>query len=505
MRNNRNVKCEIVTSQKRVTGSVFLYKLQYNHKEIYFLVDCGITQGEDLNEGEDGVTLDEEISQYMKDVEFAIITHPHADHIARLPMAVQEGLECPIYMTNTTHLLLDTILDSNFKILQEEAKKNNKRMVYDRESVDKAISLSKSQDYSKRVKIFDNKEIAINLTLFLNAHIVGACCIFLEVHKKEKNYFDVHDLNIFITGDINMKNIFYVMNEIPKSVLKKPLTIVSETTYGLTNTKSIIAKFELDILKAIDEKKKIIILVNALGKTQEVLLRLKRLEKENHLPQIWLDGKLAIEYCKKYNKLEEIPKNLYNFWPKNLRLVEDADMRKQIASSKDSNIIITTSGMGIEGPAPEYIKANLSNSNALIYFTSYCVLNTFGAILQKEYASMLSNFEESLEKTIEFKGMFFPLNCQVNSTQEMSSHAKSDELLEFISKFVNVQLCILVHGEYEAKEVMQQNISKLKNVKKCVVLDNRNKIRFDAYGLNKEITINSNSAKESTRDYQYQY
>lgn len=505
---NRNIQCEVITSQKLVTGSVFLYKLSYNCNEIYFLVDCGITQGEDIQEGEDGITLDNEIAEYMKDVKFAIITHPHADHIARLPVAVQEGLNCPIYMTNSTQMLLDTILDSNFKILQEDARKNNKKMAYTRESVDKTILLSKAQNFSKRVKIFETEDLSINMTLLLNAHIVGACCVFLEIHKKQKKFYDVHDLNIFITGDINVKNIFYSMKELPKSVLKKPITIICETTYGLTNTKSIVPKFETDILKAINEKKKIIVLVNALGKTQEVLLRLKRLEKINKLPQIWLDGKLAIEYCKKYSLLEEIPKNLHNFWPSNVRLVEDADIRKQIADSKQASIIITTSGMGVEGPAPEYIKANLSNSNALIYFTSYCAKNTFGAIIQEEYAKMVTDNDKPYRE-VEFKGMTIPFNCKVDSTREMSSHAKSDELLEFVSKFANIQLCILVHGEKEAKDAMKQSIESLDNVKKCVVLDNTNKIRFNSYGLEKDICVNISLNKERVNkilnEYQYQY
>lgn len=89
---------------------------------------------------------------------------------------------------------------------------------------------------------------------------------------------------------------------------------------------------------------------------------------------IYFDGKLAIQYTDLFLRGSiQIKERIRNsLIPKNLKYVEDKQMRMRLLEeSKESKIILTTSGMGTYGPAQTYLPTYLGREDCLIQFTGY--------------------------------------------------------------------------------------------------------------------------------------
>ena len=113
------------------------------------------------------------------------------------------------------------------------------------------------------------------------------------------SYPGYEDINLLFTGDYNNKNMFFDIEELPMEVRKLPLTIIQEATYGYVNSTEMKAVFEENVAKAISEKKIVIAPVFSLGRAQEILYVLKRMQQDGRLSTsipIYFDGKLAFKY-----------------------------------------------------------------------------------------------------------------------------------------------------------------------------------------------------------------
>lgn len=453
---------DIMAFHPGVTGSNTLLVVKYDDgTSIKGCLDIGLYQEKEF------LQLNSKLHFNPETLDFVLITHNHIDHTGRLPLLTKNGYRGNIYTTNETKQLIKLALYDSYKVLKNLAMRNNEKPLYYEEDVNVALSKIVGCSYEEEIPLTPN----VKATFLSNGHLQGAAMIWLHITKE-----GYEDIDILITGDYNNKNMFFDVSPIPNEIKKLPLTIIQESTYGNMDSSEITECFESNVTSAIKQGKIVLVPVFSLGRAQEILYVIKKLQKLGKISTsipIYFDGKLAFKYTDIYlNGTLNIKEDMKDFLPENLTYVDDS-MRPDIIANNDSKIILTTSGMGSYGPAQTYIPQLLSKENVLIQFTGYTADGTLG--------SRLKNTPKG--NKVDVAGLAVIKRADVEYTTEYSAHAKADEMIEFLQQFENLKMVLLNHGEPEVKEKFAERILKEVNTKYVGILGNGYLFRIGPYGL----------------------
>lgn len=462
-----NSYADVMSFHHEVTGSLNFAVIKFNDGvTIKGIVDCGMFQEKEYSD------LNKKFPFKAEELDFVLITHNHVDHTGRLPLLIKEGYTKNIYMSYVTENLIPLALEDSFKVIKKLAKRNNESVLYSENDVKDVMSKIIGCKFNREIFVHP----FIKVTFLNNGHLPGAALILMQIVREGYN-----DINILFTGDYNGKNMFFNVDPIPENIKSLPLTIVQESTYGNMDSTDIAECFSDNIIKAIKNKKTVIVPVFSLGRAQEILYILKVLQKQKKLSTgipIYLDGNLAIKYTDLFLRgCIQIKEGMKNFLPEHLKYV-DKDMRSSLLENNTTKIILTTSGMGSYGPAKTYIPEYLSRENALIQFTGYTAEDTLGYRLRTTPKG----------ETVDFVGLVVVKRADVEYTTEFSAHAKADEMIEFLKQFSNLKLVLVNHGEFSTKEVFAERILKDVKPKNVGILGNGYFFRIDSYGLVKSLS-----------------
>lgn len=452
-----------------VTGSCIRVEVHYpDGEKTTFLVDCGIFQESRYSYYNSRLPFD------PKDVDFVLVTHAHADHIGRIPMLTKHGFNGSIYCTDTTAKIMKYALDDTYHVL-----KDNGTLWYHHNDVDDAMSLVHPYKFSKK-KFHVDEDDNITVTFIMNGHLVGAAMILVTI----KHYSQNEEINLLFTGDYKDSNLFFDVPEIGDKIKAKNLTIISEATYGNTDSSEMKKVFRKNIISWAEKGGTIYLPVFALGRCQEMLYiigSLKNVGMIDYDIPVYLDGTLAAHYCNLFrvDKLNNDVKMMTNLYPSFFQFInsKNNEERKQIMEDESQKIVLFTSGMCSYGPARSWIPYGYQNENVLIHLTGYPAEGTM--------ARALVDTEEGKKVEI-FGSQKVTKKCKIMCTNEFSGHAKADQLIELYKKFDNCKSIILNHGDTEEKEALKKKILEETEVKDVGILG-RSGYRVDAYGISKEI------------------
>lgn len=498
MKNRKNdFLVELSTKQMNVTGSENLLRFKdRDNKQNLILIDCGMLQEVEIN------TFSKENVDFNFDVEClraVFITHAHNDHVGKLPFLIKEGYEGKIYMSKETVLFLENVLADNLKIHREEAKKLNKKPLYDETDIEKVISLIEPLEY-KGIDGISLKGVEVLYAFYRNNHIVGASTIWIRIERKYVKKENTK-INFVFSGDYNKANQLLKKDiQVPKrAICDKNINIIMESTYGTTTREEekINIDFEEKIIEAVLNKKKVLIPINALHKAQEVLeiirkIKLQMVQQKIEFPKVYLDGKLAIRHTYTYAGILK-----RNFIPSGLIEVFDDSSRMEAIENPNS-IILSTAGMMSNGPVVDYIKKLLPDENTKLIVVSYCAEGTVGRKLlekveQVKNARKAGKKEKEIDKSINLFGKEILVNADVERVTSLSTHARQEELLEFLKNFkkTNVSSILLNHGEEIVREKFKRTIENELDIDedKIHLYDKRNRFIFSKYGLEKIVPI----------------
>lgn len=459
--------CDIMAMHPEVTGSCNLVIVKFpDCSTIRFVVDCGLFQERDYEE------MNEKLSFNAEDIDFLLLTHNHVDHTGRLPFMVKNGFTGKIYTTTTTSKLLPLALRDSYKVLKDTSKRKNKPILYNEDDVSKTEDLVVPRNYYET--FWPNERI--KATFLNNGHLMGAAMILVQI-----TYPGCDDINILFTGDYNNKNMFFDVKKVPKNVLKMPLTIIQESTYGYMDSCEMTKTFKHNVLNCVNNGGTAIVPVFSLGRAQEILYEVKCMQDSGELERdipVYFDGKLAIRYTDLYLKDGlDIRPEMRDFLPSNLEYVDKTN-RPIILADTNRKIVLTTSGMGSYGPAQTYIPEYICRKGCLIQFTGYTAEGTLGHRLKTA----------KMGDAVEVGGIVAKKNADVEYTTEYSAHAKADEMICFLKKFYNLKLVLVNHGQSDVKKAFAERILNEVDTKKVGILGDKYFFRVNAYGLVKTLS-----------------
>ena len=313
--------------------------------------------------------------------------------------------------------------------------------------------------------------------------------------------YKFNQIHYLFSGDYNVANeLLKKKLHLPKKAIQaRKINIIVESTYGATRSeeKTNFNDFEEQIREAVLNKKKVVIPINALHKGQEVLeiirkIKLQMVEQKIEFPKVYLDGKLAIKHTYTYAGILK-----KNFKPSGLIEVFDDGTRLE-AMVEQNSIILATAGMMSNGPVVEYMKKLLPDENTKFIVVSYCAEGTVGRKLMEKVA-YIENTRKSgkkefeIDKVINLFGKEIIVNAEVEKVSALSTHARQQELLNFIKNFnrKNISAILLNHGEEIVREKFKRTISEELNIDedKIHLYDKRNKFVFSKHGLEKKVPV----------------
>lgn len=452
------MKIKFCGAARQVTGSSHLITLDDGYK---ILLDCGLFQGK----GKDTWSNNNKWWFDPKEIDCMILSHSHIDHCGRIPQLVKDGYSGPIYSTHATRSLCAImLLDSakiqerdvewyNRKILKKK-KRNRKgattrRPLYTSDDVSPAMDHFIGYPYDKKFKIRDNVELE-----FRDAgHILGSASVTLCIQNGDKQ------TRIGFTGDVGRPN---------RPILRDPDRmddvdyLICESTYGAKDHE-LPPEQSLNFLECIkhtcvEKKGKLIIPAFSVGRTQEIVYMMDKLEQAKKLPKlpVYVDSPLAVNATQVFGSHPECFDNKLNeyllidddpFGFNSLKYIRKVEESKALNSSKEPAVIISSSGMMNAGRVRHHLYNNIEDPKNTFLIVGYCSPDTAGG--------MLRNGIEQLKVF----GDVLNVNAEIKVMDSFSAHADRTELIDFMSNQKSkVRKLFLVHGENESQKVFRKQL-----------------------------------------------
>jgi putative mRNA 3-end processing factor len=337
-----------------------------------------------------------------------LISHGHLDHCGLVPNLMD--IEPEVYSTSLTSKLTGLLAKDTLKI----SEKKGHNIPYYNEEIQEFERRARSVNYRQE---FESS--GYNICFYDAGHIPGSASIFIERDKK----------SLFYTGDINT-----IATELQKGadtdLPKSDILLIESTYFGKDHTprKLLEERFISSIKETIDNGGKAIVPAFSIGRTQEIMLILKK-----HGLHAYVDG-MGVEV---YNIIKKSPEfvrsieKLQTMFTKS-NIVEHQQRKKII---REPCIIVTSAGMLNGGPALYYISEIYADSKSKIHLTGYQAEETNGR------KAIENGYIEDRNETIH-------LRCGIE-LYDFSAHSGDTQLKESVKKFCDngTETVFPIHGD----------------------------------------------------------
>ncbi|MFH1335679.1 MAG: MBL fold metallo-hydrolase [Candidatus Zixiibacteriota bacterium] len=353
------MKIKFLGATRSVTGSMHIF--ESNGHTI--LMDCGLFQGrrEESNRKNKDFPID------PKAIERVVLSHAHIDHSGNLPNLVKQGYQNSIYSTFATRDLCLVMLKDTAHIQKKDREYLNKKEerrglapiepLYDDMDVEKTLSLFRGIGYQKGFYVAAD----IRLTFYDAGHILGSALSIFDVKENGRN------LRLAYIVDLGRKNL---------PILKDPQLVrginfmIIESTYGNRlheDPQATEKKLAVVVNETISGGGKIIIPAFSVGRTQEVVYSLHRLQDRGIIPhvRIFVDSPLSVNvteifklhpecFDRETNRMMALHDDPFGW--KDVTYIKDVEESKGLNRMDQPCIIISASGMCESGRILHHLK-----------------------------------------------------------------------------------------------------------------------------------------------------
>jgi metallo-beta-lactamase family protein len=204
---------------------------------------------------------------------------------------------------------------------------------------------------------------------------------------------------------------------------------------------------------------RLIIPAFAIGRVEEVIYWIKRLEDENRIPvlPVFLDSPMAARALQFYaRRLEELDpdmtpseRGVSAFCTTRLTTIASPQASMELVASGRPAIVIASSGMATGGRVLQHLEATLPSVRNTVLFAGYQAVGTRGRSLVDGATS------------VRIKGRDVPVAAHIERIDSMSAHADAGEIMRWLRGFTRPpKMTYLVHGEPVALDALRSRIER---------------------------------------------
>ena len=451
------MKLTFLGAARTVTGSKYLLETNGTH----VLVDAGLFQGMKELRERNWQALPFKATA----VDAVVLTHAHLDHCGFLPRLVGQGFRGRIFCTAGTADLAKIVLADAGRIQEEDAERANRKgytkhrpalPLFTEEDAARAMTLLQPVGYERPMPVAPGVTVE-----FLNAgHLLGSSSVYLRVEEESKT--------ILFGGDIGRYDGPVLPDPTPA---READVVLVESTYG--DREHLPSDHGAELAEVVNTtlKKggKIIIPAFALGRVEEVLYWIDRLEEEKKIPElpVYVDSPMAVRALAEYRKrLDELDPELSEadspdgrraanerrvcgFCTAKLKVIRSIRESREVQKSNRPAIIVSSSGMASGGRVMHHLVRTLPDERNTVMFSGYQAAGTRGRRL------------EDGARQVRIHGKEIPVRARIERLDGLSAHADASELMRWLGTLPRApQVCCLVHGEPKPMDALKARIER---------------------------------------------
>jgi len=167
------MKLHFFGAAREVTGTCYLLETG-SHR---ILIDCGIFQGGDHDSERNHLPFPFKPSE----IDALFITHPHMDHVGRVPQLVKRGYRGPIFTTPPCGELAQLLWKDMLAVMGDALKRDDIDPLYDEHDVGRAAEKVEAVEYGEAVEICAG---AVKAIFHDAGHVLGSAFIELRIEGK---------------------------------------------------------------------------------------------------------------------------------------------------------------------------------------------------------------------------------------------------------------------------------------------------------------------------------
>jgi len=416
------------------------------------LVDCGLFQG--LKE------LRERNWQPLPiqpgNIDAVILTHAHLDHCGYLPRLVADGFKGRVFCTAGTRDLCSLVLPDSAHIQEEDARDANRHgytkhhpalPLYTANDAAQALSQLQPVGYNRPMPVVPGVDVE-----FINAgHLLGSAY----------GRVTFGDKTILFGGDLGRFGRPVLPDPVP---IDRADVLLVESTYGdrLHEPDDEGNRLAAIVNAAAQRGGKLIVPAFAIGRVEEVVYWLKRLEDEKRVPElpVYIDSPMAAQAMRFYQqRADELDPEMQTrergvcvFCTTRMTTVSSVQQSIDLVASHQPCIVIASSGMATGGRVLYHLAAALPHPRNTVMFVGYQAAGTRGRSLVEG------------AQAVRIKGRDIPVAATIEHIDSMSAHADAGEIMRWLSGFVAPPAkTYLVHGEPPALDALRDRITREKD------------------------------------------
>ena len=451
------MKIEFFGAAQTVTGSQHLISL--NGYKI--LLDCGTYHGSRKTSYE----RNQNLPYNAAEIDIMVLSHAHIDHSGNIPNLVKSGFQGDIVCTYATRDLCAVMWRDSAKIQHYDIeflnKKRAKKGLHPLEpiyTVEDAVASMRhfiGIGYNRSYRLMPE----VTLTFYDAGHILGSAIVVLDIDDKEAG----EQKRLVFSGDLG-RNDRPILRD--PQIIKEADILIIESTYGNRvheKVEEASDKLERIVNETCRRGGKLIVPAFAVGRTQELVYRLRKLIESRDIPStlpIFVDSPMAIDATGIYRlHPEAYDEEAANFVLENrggdpfgfdmMRYTRSTMESKELNFLREPAVIISASGMAEAGRILHHLKNNVEDARNTVLITGWQAPHTLGRRISEGV------------KTVRIFGEEYELKAHVDAIHGFSAHADRNELLAWTGAMEKRPLhTFIVHGEAEAAGAFKEALER---------------------------------------------
>lgn len=425
---------------RSVTGSRHLVETPAGR----ILLDCGLFQGR----RQEADRQNRYLGFDPQSIQAVLLSHAHIDHSGALPILAKHGFRGDVHMTRATVDLAAVMLEDSARVHESDCAYVNKKEgrwgeaalqpFYDTSDTRAIVRRFIGSEYDRPIRI------APGLTASFHeaGHIFGSAAVRLKYSARGNS------TTILFSGDLG---------RVRMPVIRDPATppdcdvLIIESTYGdrlhEEVGETLKAKAERLVAHAKAHRSKIIIPAFAVGRTQDIIMRIKELVIEGRIDPlpIYIDSPLAIRATEVFRKHPECyDEETYRtfasqedpFGARYMRYISSVEESKQLNALKGPCVIVASSGMCEGGRVLHHLKHAIQDEANIIAIVGFQAEHTLGRKLVEGH------------DVVPIFGIPTARRAQVVVFNGLSAHADRNGLLAYVRAISpSPGKVFVVHGE----------------------------------------------------------